>query len=225
MPRLEDDLAASFRQGTYLARRNPDATSEALVFGDAGSVGGVCYALSSMWVVRHISHRAEGPAGRAAYLARESTILAAMAAHRHAMLECRQAQPPDTSPERYRQLALDGHGLAWTPLPLGDISRGGRILKAQLATLHASLIASHRYHFLTFFGDQPALGHAMAAYTEGAAADGLPLLYLFDPNWGEFKVSTRHALDFISRLLAWYDGHREFGQISRLTLGCVSRTP
>jgi hypothetical protein len=94
MPRLEDDLAASFRQGTHLARRDPDASPEALLFGAAGSVGGVCYAFSAMWVRRHIHHRGEGPAGRAAYLTRESTIHSALAAHRQAMLDCRQVPPP-----------------------------------------------------------------------------------------------------------------------------------
>lgn len=223
MPRLEDDLAASFRQDTHLAQRYPDASPEALVFGNSSSVGGVCYALSAMWVLRHLSHRAEGPAGRAAYLAQDSTLLAAVEAHRLASLGCRQNLPCQTLAEHYRALALGAHGLGWTGLPLGEISRAGRSLEVQAARLHASLSSSHHYHFVTFHGAYPALGHAVATYTAGGAAHGLPLLYLFDPNWGEFKVSARHAPDFIARLLAWYDGHRQFGRITHVSVLRVAR--
>jgi hypothetical protein len=59
----------------------------------------------------------------------------------------------------------------------------------------------------------------MASYTANTASPDRPLLHLFDPNWGEFKVSARHAPQFLARLLAWYDGHREFGPMTQLSLG------
>jgi len=221
MPRLEDDLAASFRQGTHLAQRDPAASPEALLFGDPRAVGGACFALAALWVVRHMSHRGEGPAGRAAYLARENTITGALAAHRAALDAARQVLPPETPGERYRQFLLARQGLGWMPLPLGEI-RGG-LREAQHCLLHASLASGHSYHFLALRGDHATLGHAMTAYTAGPGAHGAPLLYLFDPNWGEFKVSARHAPEFTARLLGWYDGHRDFGRIAQLSLGRVVR--
>ncbi len=221
MPRLEDDLAASFRQGTYLARRNPNASPEALLSEDSSSLGGVSYALSALWVCRHANHRGDGPAGRAAYLARDSILLDAVAAHQGAVRDARCAHPPEAPVERYRRQLLHRHGLGSMPLPLGDIHRNGRKLEGHVDTLHGYFVDSHRYHFLTFFGDDPALGHAMAAYTAGGERHALPLLHLFDPNWGEFKVSARHALGFMARLLAWYDGHQGFGRITRFTLDRV----
>lgn len=223
MPRLEDDLAASFRQGSLLAQRDPGISAEALVFGDALAVGGVCFALSSLWVVRHMGHRGEGPAGRAAHLAREAIFQSAMAAHVAAMQGARLAQPPDTAGEDYRRHMLTGMGLGWTAVPLGDIRGAGRALEAQAGELLASLMSSHAYHFLTLYGKAPALGHAMAAYTASALPQGPPLLHVFDPNWGEFKVSALHARAFLARLLGWYDGHREFGRIARLSVGRLRR--
>lgn len=61
----------------------------------------------------------------------------------------------------------------------------------------------------------------MATYTLGNGGNSPAQIFLFDPNWGEFKVSVRHASGFMTRLLQWYDGHREFGRIKRLTVAGV----
>lgn len=217
MPRLEDDLAASFRQGVHLAQRDPAISPEALVFGCASSPGGVCFPLSALWVTRHMWHRGEGPAGRAAYLASESTMVAALAAHREASMGAR-ALPPDTAWENYQLRVLASSGLETAPLPLEGSRVNGSGLEQRVAGLWASLTPSQNYHFLCLQGATPGCDHVMASYSGGAPPQGTPLLHLFDPNWGEFKVSARYAPEFLARLLAWYDGHREFGPLTQLSL-------
>lgn len=219
MPRLEDDLAASFRQGAHLAQRDPAVSPEALVFGCASGPGGVCFPLAALWVTRHMRHHNEGPAGRAAYLASDTTLLAAIAAHREASRGARLALPPEAPLEDYRLRVLASSGLEWASLPLDEVRAGGCGLERQVAALLAILTGSHSYHFLCLQGGTPAQGHAMASCLATTGPRGLPLLHLFDPNWGEFKVSARHAPQFLARLLAWYDGHREFGRLNHLSLG------
>lgn len=219
MPRLEDDLAASFRQGVHLAQRDPSVSSEALLFGGSSGPGGVCFPLAALWVTRHMWYRGEGPAGRAAYLACDNSLRAALATHRDASMGARFTLPPATPWQDYRQRILNASGLAWIPLPLGEFRTAGRAFDRQAAGILASLTSSHSYHFLCLHGDAPAKGHAMASYTANTASPDRPLLHLFDPNWGEFKVSARHAPQFLARLLAWYDGHREFGPMTQLSLG------
>lgn len=219
MPRLEDDLAASFRQGVHLAQRNSAVSPEALVFGCASSPGAVCFPLAALWVKRHMWHRGEGPAGRAAHLASESTMLAALAAHREASGGVCVAPPPGAPWDNYLVRVLGSSGLEWAPRPLDGLRAEGCGLERQVAGLLASLIRSQSYHFLCIQGGTPAQGHAMASYSASTAPQGLPLLHLFHPNWGEFKVSARHAPQFLARLLAWYDGHREFGPLTQVSLG------
>lgn len=219
MPRLEDDLAASFRQGVHLAQRDPAVSSEALLFGCASSPGAVCFPLSALWVTRHMWHRGEGPAGRAAYLASDSALRAALAAHREASTGAALALPPDAQWEKYRLQVLASSGLDWAPRPLEQVRAEGGGLERLMGGLLASLTGSQCYHFLSIQGGSPTQSHAMASYSAGNVPQGLTLLHLFDPNWGEFKVSARHVPQFLARLLAWYDGHREFGRLTRLSLG------
>lgn len=225
MPRLEDDLAASFRQGVHLAQRDPAVSPEALLFGCASGPGGVCFPLSALWVKRHMWHRGEGPAGRAAYLASDSSMRAALATHREACMGARFTLPPATPWENYRLRVLNASGLTWGPLPLGEFRAGGRSFDRQAAGILASLTSSHSYHFICLHGGAPAKGHAMASYTANTASQDRALLHLFDPNWGEFKVSARHAPQFLARLLAWYDGHREFGPMTQFSLGRLRLRP
>lgn len=232
MARLEDDLAASFRQGDHLAKNDPTAQANSILFPGRTSylpeVGGICFALSAMWVARHIHHRAEGPAGRAAYLARESSIQRAWQIHRRAAgIACRAngASPPAVpghyALEYYRRRALESTGLTARATALGTICRGGRSMATEVAALHAILAGPHRYHLITICGTTPSHTHAMASYMAGGR-NGTAQLHLLDPNWGEFKLNIRHFAAFMPNLLGWYDIHGEFGRINRLRVDCVA---
>jgi len=233
MVRLEDDLAASFRQGDHLAKYDPALPANGILFsGQTGrlpELGGVCFALSAMWVVRHAHHRAEGPAGRAAYLARESSIRRAWDIHRRAAgIGCRNNDATAPAPQAFHawehcsNWALEPLGLTARATALGRISRSGQTFAAEVATLHANLAGAHRYHLITICGSSPTRTHAVASYMAGGAK-GTAQLHLFDPNWGEFKLNIRHFTTFMPGLLGWYDAHGEFGRISELRVDSVAQ--
>lgn len=253
MPTLSDHLAAEFRQGEVLAQHFPNAGSSAATLHDRQAVSGVCFALSVMWIARHISHKPEGPERRMAFLRQESSILTAMETQLYAdqsgdvlaglgmmrgellaraqtvasasearglrdeMLKLSQRVAPSHQ-DRFRERALQMHGLASESVHQDAVIRGSHDLSGEAAAILARTTSTHRYHLLSVFGTDPKSGHALACYMSGGSLVSPAHLYFFDSNSGEFKVKSGEVRGFLSQILAWYDGMDGFGPVSRYAL-------
>ncbi len=224
MDRIEDDLAAGFRQEQHLAPLLPGMRGDALLFPGRQLTRGSCFNLANLWIERHRRHRAEGPALRMAYLARRGTLLKAL------HTPC-QGSPGAACPlgrvlwqhpmgslrPGCMRAAAPGQGPAARTMPLGAVPRGSRNFSAEVAPLHACLAGANRYHLLTVVGGAAGACHTLATHTAGPAQGG-GQVSLFDPNWGEFKLGIRHLQPFMARLLIWYDQQRGFGPVRRMSL-------
>lgn len=253
LPTLSDHLAAEFRQAEVLSQHFPDAGTTAASFHDRQAMSGVCFALSVMWIARHISHKAEGPERRMAFLRQESSILTAMETQlyseqsgevlaglgmmradllaraatvqtrgeavglRDAMFDLSQRVAPSHQ-DRFRERALQMHGLASESVHLDGVNRGSHDLSGEVAAILARTTSTHRHHMLSIYGADPKAGHALACYMSGGSLVSSAHLYFFDSNSGEFKVKSGEVRGFLTQILAWYDALEGYGPVSRYSL-------
>ena len=162
--------------------------------------GGVCFALSCLWVQRHKTHKAEGAEGRIAHIKKSDSLTAAINA------QGKYIETPMTTQaekEAAKNSVSSDFGFS-----LGDpIERVNVNMAAGIKQLEKLLTSCDHTHLYTHisFGYAEGGRHTTASYKSGGKIFGFGAhLAYFDPNLGEAKVPSRHIQDFFGDLMDAY---------------------
>lgn len=246
MPQLEDYPREDFSQSEVLSIVYPGRATNARLYSDRTAKGGACWAFSAKWITRHMGNKGESAGVRIAFLKMESNVVDAVQTQMFAFqnveantkisneilaLQAKRNQGGTVTRGEVNEIAdiskriqaegsetydkaLSVYGL--TQRCVLDVQRSPQIV-SELYKLHTATSKVHTYFIISLTGTvNPHSGHSICAYQSGGSVLGSGHLYLFDPNWGEFKVKSAEVFEFYETLIEWYDTHQDFGPITRI---------
>ena len=164
--------------------------------------GGVCFALSCLWVQRHKSHKAEGPEQRVTHIKKSDSLTTALTA------QGKYIETPMTTQaekEAAKNAVSGDFGFSLDdPIERVNVNMVAGI--KQLEKILTNCDHTHLYTHVSF-GFAEGGRHTTATYKSAGLVFGFAAhLHFFDPNLGEAKVPTRHIQDFFSDLMDAYQG-------------------
>lgn len=216
MPEYTHGLTAPFKQMDPIGRLLPDSNVK----------GGVCFALSSLWIRRHKNNKGETAAKRIEFLGLDSTIFHAAIMQR--LYGAEYVDDTTGGHERAQNVAMDYRGMKYNDrsyekfAPFSDDVSDENV-KDMLAGMNTATSRTHEYTMVSF--DFVGGGaHATCCYKSGGKILGMGShLYAFDPNFGEFKVKGGEIKEFYRALFSRDHNYRnKKGELSRHTIRSVT---
>jgi hypothetical protein len=185
---------AEFRQRGFVAAAGTDVQY------------GMCVGFSAAWVIRHRTHKSEGPEKRCAHMKVGSSTNAENIQRAYLRGRTRQDSPLSTG----QSGAINaGFASASSGISIVKTDRtfyeGGEDSEA-LQSIFVHTAGIHNYYVIMLsFGDSrlsiDADNHAIAGYHSNGKFRGWGShLYIFEPNFGEFKLSGSEVKGFFKQI-------------------------
>lgn len=197
MTLMQDTVTAAFRQGDPLNVLFPDGHD---------CRRGVCYGLCVAWIRRHRSNKGETPASRLSHVGSRDSVLHASVTQRLYSSEFSKGGWGYFNHKDSQNAAMEGLKLQYRDDSWKDYVAytDADDMEAALSAVEARVGRTHEYAMVllefTTLG-----GHAICSYKSGGKIAGLGShLYVFDPNFGEFKVPGGQIKAFFASLFERY---------------------
>lgn len=210
---MSQALTATRRSMTPPSHRVAEYSQRAAVAAASADVSyGLCVGFSIAWLLRHRYYKAETSLKRMEYM----RLSAAFAAERdtRAYLKARTTGDVFLNGQAAAHGAgLRGGGSTASIVKTTQVQLDSADLKEELAEVFAHTSGIHNYFLilLSFGEDRLKLGsdnHTIAAYHSGGTFRGWGShLYVFEPNFGEFKLSGGEIKGFFREEIAAYRGY------------------
>ncbi len=220
MPEYDHWLVAPFKQMDPIGRLFPS---------DSNVKGGICFALSTLWMRRHKDFKSEGAQKRVDYLGLDSTIYHAAILQR--LYGAEYVFDTTGGHERSQGVAMAERDMSFGGNGFEDYARFSddttdTAVAEMLQGIGNTTNRTHQYCMVSFrfVGGS---GHATCCYKSGGKVMGIGShLYAFDPNFGEFKCSGGDIRAFYRALFSRYHNHKtKDGKLARHTIDSVSVRP
>ncbi|MBM3548556.1 MAG: hypothetical protein FJX54_16530 [Alphaproteobacteria bacterium] len=217
MPELESFLSASFKQMDPIGRLFPN---------DSNVKGGVCFALSTLWMRRHKDYKSEGPQKRIDFLGDDDTIYHAAILQR--LYGAEYVDDAAGGHDRAQGVAMGYRGMSYNARKYEDFVRfsdepSDTDVAEMLNGINNTANRTHEYTMVSF-SFKGGGGHATCCYKSGGKLLGIGShLYAFDPNFGEYKVDGGQVKTFYRTLFSRYHNYRgKDGKLNRHTINQVT---
>lgn len=206
---LETHLTAAFRQRPFLQSAGADMQY------------GMCVGFMASWVMRHLSHKAEGPTQRIAYLSTESAARSEVA-QRAYLLKVKELMDIVQTTGHARSIDAGFEALG-SPVRITSTSFAKYFRDDQATALEQIFAATtgiHNYYAIVLsFGDTmlkaTSDNHVLGAYHSGGTFRGWGShLYVFEPNFGEFKLGNGDIRGFFVDLAAAYMVYKDRNDVT-----------